>query len=175
MPRYIRSNSPGASYFFTVVLLERQRTLLTDHISSLRDAFRAVRSQRLFSIDAMVVLPEHLHCIWTLPPGDADFSNRWRLIKTRFSRSLPSGEWLSPRRERKSERGMWQRRFWERLIRDEQDFAAHVDYIHYNPVRHGLVERVADWPYSSFHRYVQKGVFPENWAAGVEIKGADWE
>jgi putative transposase len=119
---------PGACYFFTVALLERRRHLLTEHIDALREAFRTVRKGRPFSIDAIVVLPEHLHCIWTLPEGDADFSTRWRLIKARFARSLPGGERRSIRRLDKGERAIWQRRFWEHVIRDEADLAGHVDY-----------------------------------------------
>lgn len=175
MPHYKRAYIPGASYFFTVAILQRQHPLLTANISALREAFRVVRGTRTFTVDAIVVLPEHLHCIWTLPPGDADFSTRWRLIKTRFSKAVAPGEWLSSRRERKNERGVWQRRFWEHVILDEDDYAAHADYIHYNPVRHGLVERVADWPHSSFHRYVRMGVLPRDWAAGVEVRHTDWE
>ncbi|MEW5912296.1 MAG: transposase [Thermodesulfobacteriota bacterium] len=175
MPHYVRAYIPGASYFFTVALLERHRHLLTENITTLREAFRAVRCERPFRIDAIVVLPEHLHCIWTLPKDDADFSTRWRLIKGRFARTMPSGEPRSPRRMQKAERGIWQRRFWEHLIRDERDFAAHVDYIHYNPVRHGWVGRVADWPHSSFHRYVRLGLYPGDWAAASDIRAFDLE
>ena len=123
----------------------------------------------------MVILPEHLHCMWTLPPGDVDFSNRWRLIKSRFSHSMATGERLSERRRLKRERGIWQRRFWEHAIRDQQDFDAHFDYIHYNPVKHGWVLRVADWPYSSFHRFVRSGVYSLDWAAPMDIKAWDLE
>ncbi|KKW68812.1 transposase [Lampropedia cohaerens] len=163
MPRYIRARVPGGQFFFTVALLERRRRLLTDHIDILRDAFRQVRRDRPFSIDAIVILPDHLHCIWTLPEGDADFSTRWRLIKTRFARQLPTGERLSLRRQRKGERAIWQRRFWEHTIRSEAERAAIVDYIHFNPVKHGHVQRVRDWPHSSFHRYVRDGLLPEDW------------
>jgi putative transposase len=175
MPDYIRTHIPGASYFFTVALLERHRHLLTENISALRAAFRSVRQTRPFRIDAIVVLPDHLHCIWTLPTGDADFSTRWRLIKGRFAQAIPPEEPCSPRRVRKGERGIWQRRFWEHVIRDEEDFAAHADYIHYNPVRHGWVERVADWPYSSFHRYVRAGIYPRHWAAAEPGMALEWE
>jgi putative transposase len=175
MPHYIRAYIPGACYFFTVALLERRRHLLTEHIDALREAFRTVRKGRPFSIDAIVVLPEHLHCIWTLPEGDADFSTRWRLIKARFARSLPGGERRSIRRLDKGERAIWQRRFWEHVIRDEADLAGHVDYIHYNPVKHGWVRDVADWPYSSFHRYVRLGIYPSDWAAPDGVRGLDYE
>jgi putative transposase len=110
--------------------------------------------------------------IWTLPEGDSDYALRWRLIKTTFSRSLPHGEHRSESRTSKGERGIWQRRYWEHLIRDEADFARHVDYIHINPIKHGLVQRVVDWPHSSFHRYVRAGIFPPDWAGEA---GADWE
>src|SRR3954469_19186676 len=115
-------------------------------------------------IDAMVVLPDHLHAIWTLPEGDADFATRWRLIKSGFSRRVARGERISDSRAAKAERGIWQRRYWEHTIRDETDFSRHIDYIHFNPVRHGLVRRVEDWPYSSFHRYVRNGTLPDDWA-----------
>ena len=165
MPHYIRATIPGGTFFFTVALLERRRRLLVEHIDELRAAFRNVRRTRPFAIDAVVILPDHLHCIWTLPAGDADFSTRWRLIKAAFARSIPNGERLSTRRERTGERGIWQRRFWEHAIPDDTDRARHVDYIHFNPVKHGHVGRAADWPYSSFHRYVRTGIYPSDWAA----------
>ncbi|MDB5970429.1 MAG: hypothetical protein JWQ90_2879 [Hydrocarboniphaga sp.] len=175
MPHYVRTHVPGGSFFFTVALLERRRSLLTDHADTLRASFHQVRRKRPFTVDAIVVLPDHLHCIWTLPAGDADYSTRWRLIKAAFSRSLDAGEPLSARRQLKQERGIWQRRFWEHAIRDERDYAAHADYIHYNPVKHGHAARAADWPYSSFRRWVAAGLYPENWAAGDEVQGLDLE
>ena len=141
--------------------------MLTEHIDELRTAFRETRRHHPFTIDAMVVLPDHLHTIWTLPEADASFAMRWRLIKTAFSRSLPIGERISDSRVAKGERGIWQRRYWEHTIRDENDFARHVDYIHINPVKHGLVLRVRDWPHSSFHRMVRLGIYPEDWAGDV--------
>ena len=122
----------------------------------------------------MVVLPDHLHVIWTLPEDDANFATRWRLIKSRFSHAIPAGESVSNSRLTKGERGIWQRRFWEHTIRDENDFARHVDYIHINPVKHGLVTRVVDWPYSSFHRLVKLGVYPEDWAGDVANLSSDF-
>jgi putative transposase len=116
-----------------------------------------------------VVLPEHLHCVIELPPGDSDFATRWRLIKMEFSKALPRTERLSEVRIRRGERGIWQRRYWEHLIRDERDYQAHMDYVHINPVKHGLVKFVADWPHSTFHRLVEEGVYPENWAGGNEV------
>jgi putative transposase len=149
--------------------------LLTDHVDVLRSAFAEARRKRPFTIDAIVVLPDHLHCIWTLPDGDADFSARWHGIKWRFSRALPAGERLSPRRTGKGERGIWQRRFWGHVIRDETDLARHVDYIHFNPVKHGHVTSAADWPYSSFRRFVVAGVYPRDWAASSDVRTAELE
>jgi putative transposase len=163
MPQYIRSFVPGGTFFFTVNLLERRRQLLTEHIANLREVFKAARQRRPFTTEAIVILPEHLHCIWTLPSGDADFSTRWHDIKARFAAQIPRGERLSARRLKKGERGIWQRRFWEHAIRDASDYERHVDYIHYNPVKHGQVTRPADWPYSSFHRYVRGGIYTIEW------------
>jgi putative transposase len=175
MPTYRRAYVRGGIYFFTVTLLERRQRLLVDHIDDLRAAFRAVRAERPFTIDAVVVLPDHLHCVWTLPPEDADFSTRWRLIKTRFARAIPNGERLTTRRARAGERGIWQRRFWEHCIRDEHDYAAHVDYIHFNPVKHGHVVIAADWPYSSFRRFAAAGQYPEDWAAAPDVRELEHE
>jgi putative transposase len=175
MPHYIRAHVPGGSYFFTVALLERRRCLLTTNIDALRQAFRSVHNQRPFRSDAIVILPDHLHCLWTLPPNDADFSTRWRLIKSFFTRAIAPGERLSARRQMKHERGIWQRRFWEHAIRDQRDFDAHIDYIHYNPVKHGWVPRVADWPHSSFHRFVRSGLYPLEWAALPDVREWDLE
>jgi len=172
MTNYRRSDIPGASYFFTVNLADRSQSLLTRHIALLRSAFEYTRDRHSFIVDAIVVLPEHIHAIWTLPDGDSDFALRWRLIKTVFSRGLPHGERRSDSRQKKAERGIWQRRYWEHLIRDETDFSRHVDYILINPVKHGLVTRVADWPHSSFHRFVHAGILPMDWAgeAGAELE-----
>ena len=148
MPNYRRAWHPGGTYFFTVNLLERSgNDLLVRHIDYLRDAVSHVRSNHPFTIHAWVVLPDHLHCVIELPSGDTDFSTRWRLIKTRFSQSIPKTELLSAVRLRRGERAIWQRRYWEHLIRDERDFAAHMDYVHINPLKHGLVTHVADWPF----------------------------
>jgi putative transposase len=163
MPNYRRVWVPGGTYFFTVNLLERDRSLLVDHVTALRTAFQFTRSVRPFDVVAIVVLPDHLHCIWRLPGDDADNAARWAQIKSSFSRSVPNGESLSTRRAARRERGVWQRRFWERHLRNESDLRAHIDYVHFNPVKHGLVERVRDWPYSSFHRHVHHGVLSENW------------
>jgi putative transposase len=171
MPNYRRAFVPGGCWFFTVNAHERGTSLLTDNIAALRDATRMTMRRHPFRIDAFVVLPDHLHAIWTLPPGDADFSMRWRLIKTHFARAVPVGERLTPVREANGERGLWQRRFWEHLIRDERDYQNHVEYCAINPVKHGLVARVADWPHSSFHCNVAKGIFPADWAGDAEADG----
>ena len=163
MARYRRYRIPGGCYFFTVNRADRQLRLLTEHAVSLRAAFREVSAAHPLTIEAIVVLPDHLHCIWTLPSGDEDFSNRWRQIKSAFSHSLPVTERRSKSRIGKGERSIWQRRFWEHAIRDEEDFERHVEYIHYNPVKHAHVSHVVDWPYSSFHRFVAHGVYPKNW------------
>ncbi len=169
MPDYRRNRVPGGTYFFTVNLLERRSDLLIRHIHELREAIREVRRPRPFHIDAWVILPEHMHCIWTLPEGDDDYSSRWKAIKIRFAKQIPITEYRSKVRIRKGERGLWQRRFWEHTIRDERDYAAHMDYVHINPVKHGLVERVRDWPYSTFHRYVEIGMYSEDWASHSEL------
>ncbi len=171
MARYRRNFVPGGSYFFTVNLAERRLRLLTERVGALRAAFRYARSAHPFAIEAIVVLPDHLHAIWTLPEHDTDYSTRWRLIKAAFSRSLPRGERISASRAAKGERGVWQRRYWEHTLRDERDFTRHMDYIHFNPVKHGFVRRVADWPYSSFHRMVRLGVYPEDWAGDSKQDG----
>jgi putative transposase len=174
MTDYRRYRVKGGTYFFTVNLVERKRKLLTEQVDLLRDAFRTVKNDHPFQIDAIVILPDHLHTVWTLPEGDDDFSLRWRQIKSAFSRGIGSGERISKSRTQKQERGIWQRRFWEHAIRDERDYANHLDYIHFNPVKHKLVERVIDWPYSSFHRYVRLEVYPVNWL-GFEDESLDYE
>jgi putative transposase len=171
MPNYRRAFVPGGCWFFTVNLLHRRSSLLTNEIDALRDATQWTRQRYPFRIDAFVVLPNHLHAVWTLPPDDADFSVRWRMIKSRFARSIPRGEHLSRVRRNRGERGIWQRRFWEHLIRDEANFARHVEYCYINPVKHAFVRRVRDWPHSSFHRDVCAGIFPEDWAGEIQPSG----
>ena len=166
MPDYRRSRIEGGCYYFTVNLLERRNNdLLIKNIDLLRESVKKVRKSRPFIIEGIVVLPDHLHCVWTLPSGDSDYSARWRLIKTHFARSIASVEYRSAVRQRKGERGIWQRRYWEHTIRDEADFIRHMDYLHYNPVKHGHVAKVSDWPFSTFSRLVEQGVYPENWGA----------
>jgi putative transposase len=164
MPNYRRAFVPGGRWFFTANLLNRRSGLLTKEIAALSEATRRTRDRHPFRIDAFVVLPDHVHTIWTLPTDDADFSTRWRLIKVEFSKSIPRTEHLSKVRRARGERGIWQRRFWEHLIRDDEDYRRHVEYCYINPVKHGLVRRVCDWPFSSFHRDVEAGLFPRDWA-----------
>ncbi|MCP3385243.1 MULTISPECIES: transposase [unclassified Bradyrhizobium] len=173
MTSYRRNFVPGGSFFFTVNLLDRRQSLLTANIDLLRAAFREVRQRHPFTIDAIVVLPEHLHTVWTMPDGDADFAMRWRQIKAAFSRSLVTKEPVSASRSSKAERGIWQRRYWEHTIRDEEDYARHIDYVHINPVKHGLVNRVRDWAPSSFHRQVELGAYPEDWAGDLSQYDGD--
>ncbi|MEJ1096728.1 MULTISPECIES: transposase [unclassified Pseudoxanthomonas] len=173
MTEYRRPGTPGATWFFTVNLAERHgNTRLITHVDALRRSFALVRRRHPFHIEAIVVLPDHLHCLWRLPDGDADNATRWGLIKAGFSRTLPHDERISASRRSRGERGIWQRRFWEHQIRDDDDYAAHVDYIHYNPVKHRHAETAAAWPYSSFHTFVTKGIYPSDWAAppGIRIR-----
>ena len=165
MPNYRRAFVPGGCWFFTVNLFDRRSRLLVERIDTLRDAVQATRKRHPFQIDAMVVLPDHIHAIWTLPPGDADFALRWRQIKQRFSKSMPKGERSTQGRDARGERGIWQRRYWEHLIRDERDYNHHVDYCWINPVKHGLVSKVEDWPFSSFHRDSRVADQPPDFAA----------
>jgi putative transposase len=160
----------GATYFFTVALLDRGSGLLVEHIELLRLAVRKAKAARPFHIDAWVVLPDHMHCVWILPQGDGDYSTRWKNIKAEFSRSLEETEYRSPVRVKKGERGIWQRRFWEHTIRGDTDYFSYIDYVHLNPYKHGLVAHVKDWPYSSFHKYVKEGVYPVDWMTEVVDK-----
>ena len=171
MSNYRRNRVPGGTYFFTVNLLDRRSRLLVTQIAELREAVREVRAKRPFHIDGWVVLPEHMHCIWTLPQGDDDYPARWKAIKTAFAKRIPKIETISATRLARKERGIWQRRYWEHTIRDALDYSRHMDYLHINPVKHGLVERVTDWPYSSFHKLAAAGVYAANWAgdAGMEL------
>ena len=161
--RYRRSLIPGGTFFFTVNLADRQSGLLTMHIELLRETTRSIRQRHPFEILAMVVLPDHLHAIWRLPEGDADYPARWALIKAGFSRALPKIESIRESRVRKRERGIWQRRYWEHQIRDDGDLVRHVDYVHFNPVKHGYVEHAVGWRYSSIHRFVREGRSSGTW------------
>jgi putative transposase len=157
MSQYRRVKIEGGWFFFTVTLADRSSGLLVQHIERLRAAYRAAQRRDPFETIAICVLPDHLHAIWALPPDDADFSRRWSLIKHDFSRGLPGNPDRSRSKIAKREKGIWQRRYWEHAIRDDADLSRHVDYIHFNPVKHGLVSRACDWPHSSFHRYVGRG------------------
>jgi putative transposase len=162
MPRYTRSFIPGGTYFFSVALADRQSYLLVQEITRLRQAYARVQQRHPFETLAICVLPDHLHALWRLPPGDSKASLRWGQIKTAFSDAFdaaPRNASLAKRREK----GIWQRRYWEHQIRDEEDFAGHVDYIHFNPVKHGWAREVRDWPFSSFHRWVARGDLPPAW------------
>jgi putative transposase len=158
MSDYRRARVAGGCYFFTVVTYQR-RTLFGDerHVDLLRQAFAWTRARHPFNIEAIVILPDHLHCVWRLPEGDADFSGRWRAIKQFVSRRIDAPV------SRRGEKTIWQRRFWEHLIRDEEDWQRHVDYIHFNPVKHGLVNAPEDWPYSSYGRAVDRGCYQPGW------------
>ena len=171
MPNYRRYRVPGGCWFFTVALADRRSRVLVDHIDDLRHAVATVRERHPFHIDAMVVLPDHVHAVWTLPDGDCDFSRRWYLVKVAFTRAVVRSSTPVPRGGRLGERRLWQRRFWEHLIRDDDDFARHVDYCHVNPMKHGRVARVGDWPYSSFHRAVREGIYSADWGGTVEPAG----
>ncbi len=169
MVRYRRNLLPGGTFFFTITLEDRRSSAL-DHADKLRGAFRVARAERPFTIDAIVILPDHLHIIMTLPEGDSDFSGRWRRIKSLFThRPAASGASLS--RNHRGEFAIWQRRFWEHTVSNETDFERCADYIHYNPVKHGLVASPTDWPYSSLHRYVRTGLLPADSGGAAEING----
>ena len=159
MSNYRRSYIPGGGWFFTVNLQNRHSDLLTRHIDHLRAAIACAKRKRPFQINSWVVLPEHMHCIWTLPEGDSDYSGRWREIKKSFTRALAQSQ-------------IWQPRFWEHTIRNDEDYRRHIDYVYINPVKHRLVGRVSDWPYSTFHRDVRQGLYPEDWAGDTVEIGA---
>ena len=169
--QYRRLYTPGGTYFFTVVTYQRRNIFFDpQHITLLLDSFKYVQKQHPFTLTAWVVLPNHIHCIWTLPENDSDFSTRWRLIKSTFTRKYPDNlqENIPASRTHKGEQAIWQRRFWEHQIRDEKDFKQHLDYIHYNPVKHGLVSSPIDWPHTSFHQYVEHEIYPPGWGAESE-------
>jgi putative transposase len=175
MRQSFRADIPGATYFFTLTLQDRSTRWLVDHVSLLRACLAQVRARHPFEIEAMVVLPEHLHAIWRLPVDDNDFSTRWMLVKQAFTRGLQEQGLLDAEsggtRGTKGERSVWQRKFWEHQIQDEEEFQRHVDYIHFNPVKHGWVMRPGDWPYSSLHRAVKRGELPADWGISAAIEG----
>ncbi|MBI5278906.1 MAG: transposase [Burkholderiales bacterium] len=170
MPNYVRAVTPGATYFFTVALGDRRASWLVEHVDLLRESVMVVKRRHPFGIDAMVVMPDHLHALWTMPAGDAAYAMRWMLIKQRFAKLLRRRIAIGRQRSYgNGEVDIWQRRFWEHQVRDDGDYARHVDYIHFNPVKHGYVTRASEWPHSSFHRWVREGRLPADWgvAAGV--------
>jgi putative transposase len=175
MRTYIRSHTPGATYFFTLTLEDRGARHLVDQVAELRACLAKVKERHPFYIEAMVVLPEHLHALWRLPVDDGDYSMRWMLLKQSFTRRLRElgviPQEAAESRGRRGERSVWQRRFWEHQIHDDDDFARHVDYIHYNPVKHGWVLRARDWPYSSLHRFAREGKLPADWGISAAIEG----
>jgi len=175
MPEYRRASVPGGTFFFTVVT-ERRAPILRDATSHtlLRSAFKKAQARWPFTIEAIAVLPDHLHTIWSLPEGDADFSTRWSFVKRKFSQSwLAAGggeQHVSESRKRDRRLGVWQRRFWEHLIRDDGDFERHCDYIHYNPVKHGYVSCPHSWAHSSFQRFVGEGYYDESWQCACDSR-----
>ncbi|MBI2397068.1 MAG: transposase [Xanthomonadales bacterium] len=159
MPNYRRPKVPGATWFLTMALADRTSDLLVRRIDLLRVAFQGMRRRHPFEVVAMVVLPDHLHAVWSLPQGDSDYSLRVGQMKGAFSHAVGEQGWCRASHGQRRERGIWQRRFWEHLIRDERDLRAHIDYVHRNPVKHGLVAQCADWPHSTFARQVARGDF----------------
>jgi putative transposase len=171
--RYRRAKIEGGTFFFTVTLADRSSDILVRHIDRLRNAYVSARRRFPFETIAICVLPDHLHAVWSLPPDDADLSLRWNRIKGEFSRGLRASANRTESKASRREKGLWQRRFWEHAIRDDADLARHVDYIHFNPVKHGYVAKVCDWPHSSFHRFVAQGLLQPDWGGNAgETVGA---
>jgi len=169
--RYRRQQEKGTTYFFTIVTYQRRKILREENnIALIFEAFDHVKARHTFKLDAFVIMPDHLHCIWTLPENDADFSMRWRMIKSYFTRhcDIKYKGTRSASRLGKSEQAVWQRRFWEHQVRDDEDFLRHIEYIHYNPVKHGEVDAPNLWIHSSFHRYVEQGIYNKDWGARSE-------
>ncbi|NKN32893.1 REP-associated tyrosine transposase [Marichromatium bheemlicum] len=168
--RYRRDYTQGATYFFTVITFQRTPWFAqAAAVKALRHAVRAEMARHPFIIDAIVIMPDHLHAIWTLPDTDTNYSTRWRNIKRAFTATIPPEQRPTAISSRlhKQEQAIWQRRFWEHRIRDDQDFRHHVDYIHFNPVHHHYVHRATDWPYSSIHRYIRQGTLPADWGSAT--------
>jgi putative transposase len=167
MTRYRRANVEGGTFFFTATLADRSSDLLVRRIDRLRCIYAIVQRRYPFETMAICVLPNHIHAIWSLPEGDTNFPLRWSQIKSGFSRELAVGTDRSLSKIARREKGIWQRRYWEHAIRDDRDLQRHVDYTHYNPVKHGYVSKVSDWPHSSFSRYVARGLLPPDWGGDV--------
>ncbi len=179
MSHYRRANTKGSSYFFTVLTYRRQAFLCQEPVrEALRAGILAAQAKHPFIIDAWVLMPDHIHAEWTLPEGDANFAVRWQTIKRTVSHPckelLHNPAFMTPSKTKHGESTLWQRRYWEHQIRDEQDFANHIDYIHHNPAKHGLVEQVSDWPYSTFHNDVKRGVYPAHWGGGFQAIEAQY-
>ncbi len=175
--RYRRAKIEGGTYFFTVITEGRQPIFKdASAVALFETGLSRIRERHPFEVDAYVILPEHIHMLWTLPAGDADYSKRWRLIKEAFTKSSVRHDapQRSESRRAKSEQAIWQRRFWEHVIRDESDFCEHVDYIHSNPVRHGLVSAAQDWPHSSFSEWVRCGAYEPHWGSGDMPPLPEW-
>jgi putative transposase len=172
MTRYRRAKLDGGVFFFTVALADRSSDILVRHIDRLRCVYRNVQEKHPFETVAICILPDHIHALWVLPEGDANYPLRWSLIKSAFTRGLPDQVPRSMSKIARRERGIWQRRYWEHTIRDDADFERHVNYIHFNPVKHGHVSRARDWPHSSFHRYIREGILPIDWGGDTaEMSG----
>lgn len=176
--RYKRMKVEGASYFFTLVTHERRKLFAErECVALFESAVSRIRERHPFEVEALVVLPDHLHTLWQLPPGTADYSTRWRLIKEAFTKAYlkryPPPN-VNPSRRARGEQSLWQRRFWEHLVRDDRDFGDHLDYIHLNPVRHGFVSSPSEWPHSSFSKWVERGVYEPNWGSGEKAELPEW-
>ena len=174
MPEYRRSRLQGGTYFFTVVTFNRIPIFNNkEAIGCFREAWKRTQEKRPFITEAFCLLPNHMHCLWTLPKDDCDYSLRWREIKRLFTRDYGNmigiNDLRNESRINRDEATIWQRRFWEHTIRDQTDFNTHVDYIHFNPVKHGYVKNVSDWEWSTFHRYVQMGLYENNWGRDVVL------
>ncbi|WP_417707483.1 REP-associated tyrosine transposase [Pseudomonas sp.] len=175
MSNYRRARDAGACYFFTLTSHQRLPVLTDAPLrAALRRAIERVRLHRPFVIEGWVLLPDHLHCLWRMPQGDADFGSRWSMIKRLTSQAIALPGTVSLSRSLRRESGLWQRRFWEHRIHDGDDYQRHMDYLHFNPVKHGLVPRVVDWPWSSFHRLVKEGVYPAHWGADAVVDNGEY-
>jgi putative transposase len=172
MSRYRRAKIDGGVFFFTATLADRSSDLLVRQIDRLRRIYMSVQNRRPFETIAICILPGHLHAIWSLPRGDRDYPMRWSTIKAGFSRGLEEAASRTKSKIVRRERGLWQRRYWEHAIRDDADLERHVDYIHFNPVKHGYVSQAVEWPYSTFHRYVERRILSADWGGRmVEFQG----
>ena len=175
MPAYLRSKTSGGTFFFTVVTFQRRRLFADpENLEVLRTIIAEVQKDYPFILDAWAFLPDHLHCLWTLPPEETDYSKRWGIIKARFTKVISPeagrSALLTGSKIRQRESTIWQRRFWEHQIRDERDLQVHLDYVHFNPVKHGLVHSPGQWPYSSFKDFVGRNLYPDNWGENLDLK-----